>query len=249
MPLLDHFHPPLKSLHQWGSFHNAWMTTLAYSLNEDLPERFFAAPSARFGVEIDVAAPERFRDEYNGAAWTPKWEAPAATATFPFATATDELEVLVHEDYPGEIRLVGAIEFISPANKDRPETRDAFVSKCHGYLQKGIGLMIVDVVTDRHANLHDDLMTRIASGAAELGENLYVAAYQPTGKSGNGQLALWTEPLAIGEPLPTMPLWLYGGICVPARLEETYERTCRELRIKNLLSRVKQRGDRTTASG
>ncbi len=248
MPLLDHFHPPLKSLHQWGSFHNAWMTTLAYSLNEDLPARFFAAPSARFGIEIDVAALERFRDEFNGAAWTPKWQAPTATATLPFALATDELEVLVHEDYPGEIRLVGAIGFVSPANKDRPETRDAFVSKCHGYLQKGIGLMIVDVVTDRHANLHDDLMARIASGAAELGEKLYATAYQPTGKRGEGQLTMWTESLSIGAPLPTMPLWLYGGICVPARLEETYERTCRELRVNDLLGRAKQPDGHTAAS-
>ena len=248
MPLLDHFHPPLKSLHQWGSFHNAWMTFLAADLNDDLPARFFAAPSARFGIEIDVAALERFRDEFNGASWTPKWEAPTATSTLPFAIATDELEVLVHEDYPGEVRLVGAIEFVSPANKDRPETRDAFVSKCHGYLQKGIGLMIVDVVTDRHANLHDDLMARIAAGAAELGANLYATAYHPTGKRGEGQLAMWTESLALGAPLPTMPLWLYGGICVPARLEETYERTCRELRVNDLLGRLKQPGDRTTAS-
>jgi len=234
MPLLDHFHRPLKTLHQWGSFHNAWMTYLAADINATLPERFFAAPSARFGIEVDVAALERFRDEFNGAAWTPTWDAPAATATVPFAVATDELEVLVYEDYPGEVRLVGAVEFVSPANKDRPETRGAFVSKCHGYLQKGVGVLLVDVVTDRHANLHDDLLARVGGGPA-LGGHLYAAAYRPTGKNGVGELALWLNPLAVGAVLPTMPLWLYGGFCVPARLEETYTRTCRDLRVYALL--------------
>jgi hypothetical protein len=64
---------------------------------------------------------------------------------------------------------------------------------------------------------------------------LYATAYRPTGKNGSGQLALWVEPLAVERELPTMPLWLYGGFCVPARLEETYSRTCRDLRLPALL--------------
>ncbi|MBX9584474.1 MAG: DUF4058 family protein [Gemmataceae bacterium] len=235
MPLLDHHHPPVRKLVQWQSFHSAWMTTLAYDMNADLPPRFVAAPSFNLGIEVDVAALERFRDEYNGAAWEPTWTAPSATATLPFAVATDELEVLIHEDYSGEVRLVGAVEFVSPANKDRPDTRDAFVSKCHGYLQKGVGLLIVDVVTDRHANLHNDLMARVGGGAVPVEGHLYATAYHPTGKNGSGELTVWTERLAVGEPLPTMPLWMFGGICIPARLEETYATTRRNLRVDRLL--------------
>jgi hypothetical protein len=44
--------------------------------------------------------------------------------------------------------LVGAIELVSPANKDRSTHRDAFVSKCETYLRQGIGLVIIDVVTE-----------------------------------------------------------------------------------------------------
>lgn len=235
MPLFDHFHPPLRTRSQWGSFHTAWMTHLAADLNGALPKRFFAAPSARFGIEIDVAALERFRDEDNGAAWTPGWEPPAATATLPFAAATDELEVLVHEDYPGELRLVGAVEFVSPANKDRPETRAAFVSKCHGYLLRGVGVLVVDVVTDPPANLHDDLLDRLGGSPGTSGGHLYGAAYRPTGGNGSGKLGVWLQPLAVGDPLPKMPLWLLGGFCVPARLGETYLRTCHALRLFDLL--------------
>lgn len=235
MPLLDHHRPPLEPLVQWQSFHSSWMTFLAADMNESLPPRFFALASVKFGIEVDVAALERFRDQDNGQAWEPSWDAPAATATLPFAVATDELEVLIHERYPGEVRLVGAVEFVSPANKDRPETRDAFVSKCHGYLQKGVGLLVVDTVTERHANLHNDLMARVGGGAVPVDGHLYAVAYQPTGKNGTGRLGVWAERLAVGADLPTMPLWMFGGICIPARLEQTYATTRRNLRVDRLL--------------
>ena len=37
----------------------------------------------------------------------------------------------------------------------KPEHRDAFVTKCVQYLQQGVGLVLIDVVTERHpaANL------------------------------------------------------------------------------------------------
>jgi hypothetical protein len=38
-------------------------------------------------------------------------------------------------------------------------------------------------------------------------------------------------PLAVGTPLPEMPLWLSVDLCVPVRLEESYLATCRSLRI------------------
>jgi len=37
--------------------------------------------------------------------------------------------------------------------------------------------------------------------------------------------------LAVGRPLPTLPLWLAADLAVPLGLEPTYEETCRVLRI------------------
>jgi hypothetical protein len=37
--------------------------------------------------------------------------------------------------------------------------------------------------------------------------------------------------LAIGQPLPTLPLWLADDRSVPLELEASYEETCRILRI------------------
>ena len=53
--LRDHFHPPLQGRRHWESFHSAWATVLATALNQQLPQDWFAEPTASFGIEIDVA--------------------------------------------------------------------------------------------------------------------------------------------------------------------------------------------------
>jgi hypothetical protein len=42
---------------------------------------------------------------------------------------------------------------------------------------------------------------------------------------------MWTHTLALGTPLPTLPLWLAENFAVPLELELSYEETCRVLRI------------------
>ena len=69
----------------------------------------------------------------------------------------DGYEVRVSQDLGGGAELRAAIELISPANKDRPVSRRTFAAKCAGYLRHGIGLVIVDVVTSRSADLHREL--------------------------------------------------------------------------------------------
>jgi hypothetical protein len=236
VPLLDHFRPPVRNVLQWNSFHSAWLTVLAADLNEHLPPQFFAEPSARFGIEVDVAALERLGDD--GSGWTPSYTAPPAAATVPFAVATDALEVLVYEDAPGEMRLVGAVELVSPANKDRPDSREAFVTKCREYLHRGLGLVVADVVTERRANLHNQLMTDLGRAEQVVAADLYAVGYRPTGGNGHGALSLWPYPLAVGDPLPAeVPFWLWGGVCVPVRLNDTYETTLRQLKVAARLPR------------
>src|SRR5690242_17008562 len=104
MNLLDHFHPPLRPQRQWHGFHNAWATYIASTLNERLPETYFAEPNVQFGIEIDVAtfeqssgavvgAPPTIRNATNGQS---QWLPPAPTLTLPFTLITDVVEVLVY---------------------------------------------------------------------------------------------------------------------------------------------------------
>ena len=219
MPLLDHFHPPVRNVLQWNSFHSAWLATLAADLNALLPPRFFAEPSARFGIEVDVAALERMGDPAGDASdgWAPTYAAPPATATVPFAVATDALEVMVYEDAPGEMRLVGAVELVSPANKDRPDSREAFVTKCREYLHRGLGLVVADVVTERRANLHNQLMTAIGQPEQAITADLYAVGYRPTGGNGSGKLSPLAAPAGRGRAAAGRGAVLVVGRGVRAR--------------------------------
>src|SRR5688572_19393077 len=156
MPLLDHFHPPLSAERHWESFHSSWATKLADTLTERwLPPNYIAEEHVHLGpvVEIDVATFER------------EVSAPAPDGILP-AVFPDPFEVRVLSTDTGP-KLVAAIELISPGNKDRPAERRAFATKCASYLAQGISVIIVDIVTNRRANLHNEIL-RIMEAADVL---------------------------------------------------------------------------------
>ena len=225
MPLLDHFRPPLSGRRHWHSFHNSWATYLAADLNRQLPKGYFAEANVQFAIEIDVAAFEE-----PGAVPGAGWEPPAPTATIPFALTTDVIEVQVYAQDGGP-RLAGAIELVSPRNKDRATAREAFVSKCVSYISESVGLIVVDVVTDRHANLHAEIVRRLGTPGATAEPELYATAYRRVERAGAPVADLWVKELALGQPLPTLPLWLPGGLSLAVELETSYTRTRDEQRV------------------
>jgi hypothetical protein len=227
VPLLDHFHPPLSEQRHWHSFHNSWATYLSSQLNSRLPAGYFAEANVQFGVEIDVAAFEEA-----GAPPAAGWAAPPPRASFPVELPGAVVEVGVFSRSGGPV-LAGAVELVSPGNKDRPAARDALVSKCATYLRAGVGVVLVDVVTERPADLHGELLARLGGAGSAAGESpLFASAYRLVERDGAAAVDAWREPVAVGQPLPTVPLWLRGGLCLPVELEATYERTCDEQRVR-----------------
>ena len=102
----------------------------------------------------------------------------------------------------------------------------------HSMIQQGVGLVVVDVVTDRHSHWHDELLKRLGwTEELALDADLSSEAYRPVDRSGQTSLDVWQESLELGLVLPVMPLWLRGNLCLPVDLEVTYDRTCREHRI------------------
>jgi hypothetical protein len=67
--------------------------------------------------------------------------------------------------------------------------------------------------------------------AWEPATGLYAVAYRAVTVRKAPRVEVWPEVLTLGEPLPTLPLWLALDLCVPLRLEESYIATCRSLRI------------------
>jgi hypothetical protein len=60
---------------------------------------------------------------------------------------------------------------------------------------------------------------------------LYAVTCRSASNGGAGLLETWTHPLALGQPLPTLPLWLAPNLAVSLELDLSYEETCRILRI------------------
>ena len=247
MPLRDHFRPPLSKKRSWEELHGQWPAVIVIFLARKLPPRYIAGPRVHLGpyFEIDVTSFEKEElaevasagGEEGGAA-TAVWAPPRPT----WEVAThlpdqDEYEVRVYDE-EHERRLVAAVELVSPGNKDRPESRRAFVAKCAALLRQDVSVAIVDVVTIRPFNLYAELLAFLGQSDPALVPEpppLYATAcrWKSTTDSPRprSRLQTWAYPLAVGQPLPTLPLWLADNLAVPLELEASYEETCRTLRI------------------
>jgi hypothetical protein len=239
MPLLDHFNPPLNRTHPWRGFHSAWAAAMARLLNDGvLPAGYYAMPLAdRDGpIEIDVATlREAGAPEPEGGTGSPQvWAPPAPGFTVAVELpGTDAVEVQVFAN-DGDPRLAAAIELVSPRNKDRPQARQAFAVKCVGYLQQGSSVVIVDTVATRRADMHLAILGLLGVDTNTTPpSSLSATSYRAVGlEEESQQLLIWPEPLALGEPLPTLPLWIATDFSVPLDLEVSYRATCVDLRIR-----------------
>jgi hypothetical protein len=251
MPLLDHFHPPLDERYPWDSLHSGWATRRADALNDRLPEGFVAAEITHAGqLEVDVASFEQYlgpplspagagpseessADRGRTATLTrPVYTPPAPAQSFP-AVFPDTFEVRVFAR-SGGLTLVGAIELVSPGNKDFSQAQQAFAAKCATYVHGGVSLIVIDIVTNRRANLHNATM-RLLDAPPDLDLDdrvlLYAVAYRPVLRKGRAEIDVWPVPCSLGQALPTLPLRLTGGQFVPVDFEATYLETCRRRRL------------------
>lgn len=242
MPLFDHFHPPLYPHHHWESFHSNWATRIADGIAVVLPPEFQVEEHTHAGpgFEIDVATYEESSPPPDRAAdgpalatrAVPAYAPPVPEGVVP-AVFPDTFEVRVFSTTAG-LTLVAVIELVSPGNKDHPAERRAFATKCASYLAQGVSLIVVDIVTNRHANLHNDLM-RLLEAASDLdfpdGVSLYAVAYRPARRAERSEIDVWLRRLTIGAPLPTLPLRLTGDQFVAVDFEAAYQEACRRRRL------------------
>ena len=206
MPLLDHFHPPLVGRRHWESFYSSWISTISAMLNRSLPSDYFAEMRVRVRPRVEAN------------------EVPlsAADLTLP-ATFPREFGVNVYETSGGPT-LVAAIELVSPGNKDRDETRRAFAAKCATYIQRAIGLVVVDIVTSRLSQPFTEFMALVyPEQPAPAPMPLTAVSYRPVRVDGADSLEIRFRPLAVGQALPVLPLALGGLGHVTVDFEATYE--------------------------
>jgi hypothetical protein len=242
MPLRDHFHPPLHPVRHWGSFLATWAVTLADSLNGDLLPKHHYAEIHLSGVaarELDLRAPlapsvvvEHSDEPTAAAASLEGWAPPTPVVIIPTVFARD-FEVLVFQS-DSTRNPVAVIELAGPADKEGCPQRLAFATKCASYLYRGVSLIVVDIVTNRQAPLHKDILQLLDQSQRDLfpsNPDLYGVAFRPIIREEATQIDIWPHVLAVGQALPVLPLWLRGDLCLPIDLETTYAESCRRLRI------------------
>jgi Protein of unknown function (DUF4058) len=243
MPLRDHFRPPVEKRHSWDELHGGWPMIIVQKLFPQLPDGYVAAPGVHLGAafEIDVSTYEQ--DEPiavpipagSGGVAVASHAPPQPTLTLETELPDqDEYEVRIYDERHGR-RLVAAIELISPANKDRPESRRAFVGKVATLLQHNVCVSLVDIVTIRDFNLYADVLEFIGGNDPALeSKPSYLYAVTIRGRKPlrrRSLLETWFYPLHLGQPLPTLPIWLDVDLNIDLELEPSYEETCRYLRI------------------
>lgn len=241
MPLRDHFRSPVNDTHSWDEVHGGWPMEIVRNLTTILPAGFRASPRVHLGApfEVDIGSFELDEGDSN------EPTTPGGTATLAALAPTltveadlseqDEYEVRIYDTERGRT-LVAAIEIVSPANKDRPNSRDMFVTKCTALLQQEVCISIVDLVSVRQANLYTELLARLGRSDPHLGATppaLYAVTLRGrTTPKKRGLLDAWFYPMTVGQPLPTLPIWLGYDLRVMLPLEVSYEETCRVLGIR-----------------
>ncbi|WLD13034.1 hypothetical protein [Planctellipticum variicoloris] len=221
MPLRDHFRSPVDNVHAWDELHGGWPAMIVRQLDEMLPEPWFAAPGVHLGTLQEVA----------DATTSPL--RPTLTLE-PQLPGQDVYEVRISDSRRNR-RLVAAIEIVSPSNKDRPETRGMFVSKVAAILKHDICVSIVDVATTSPFNLYAELMNFLGGTDPALGDQpppISAATLRTRYEGPRRLLDHWYYPLAVGENLPTLPVWLKADWAISLDLEASYEEACRTLRIR-----------------
>jgi len=118
--------------------------------------------------------------------------------------------------------VVAIIEIVSPGNKNSRHALRAFVEKSFGFLQQGIHLLIIDLFPPSRRDpqgMHKAIWDEIRDEPFELPQDkpLTLAAY-----SAGVPKKAYVEPVAVGDPLPGMPVFLDPDSYILASLEASY---------------------------
>jgi hypothetical protein len=233
MPMHDWTTVPAGIFH---AFHHEWISETSRALNRGLlPDAYYALPeqvAAGFGPDVLTLQggvqddPDRFDDE---------GDACVATATMlqtrPHSRFTAQTEAEFYRRKKSSIvvrhvsgdRIVAILEIVSPGNKSSRHAFQAFVDKACELLEHRVHLLIVDPFPPgpRDPNgVHAAIWEQVEDAPFDLpaDQPLTLVAYEC-----DLTTRAYIEPVAVGRPLPDMPLFLKPNGCVMVPLETTYQ--------------------------
>jgi hypothetical protein len=211
---------------QFHDFHQSWTITIRNALNAGrLPPGYFAMVEQKVGgPEADVITLEL--SPLAGLApggvaadlQPPKVRFVTHTETANYARKANRITIR-HPD--GDV--VAMIEIVSPGSKDSRHAIRAFARKAVELLQAGVHLLVVDLFPASRRDpqgIHQVIWDRLRDELFTLppGKPLTVAAY-----AAGIETVAYVEPVAVGDPLPDMPVFLTADRYVSCPLEATYQ--------------------------
>ena len=216
----------------WHDFHYAWFAEIRRVLNLGvLPEGYYANAERRIsGVEPDVLALEEASHELVGddgdggvatATAPPKLAVSKTAIAYPKTYRALQLRVVVRHESGN--RVVAYFELTSPANKDRRASVEAFTEKAHDAIVKDVHLSLVDLFPPRRHDTPGGLVGSVADavGCGDIepptAKPLMIGAFDAARPP-----VCYAEPLAVGDALPDLPIFLRPGFWVPVPLASTY---------------------------
>ncbi len=206
-------------------FHQRWISAICDLLNTGgLPKGYFALGEQVAGGPIpDVLSLRSSR--------APSGEQ-VATLPPPQTRFVHQSEHAVYARKANRVvvrhkrgRIVSVVEIVSPGNKDSRNALRAFVEKSTSLLEQGVNLLIVDPFPpgprDPHG-IHKEIWDDIHEEPFELPADkpLTLVAY-----SAGAVKTAYVEPIAVGDALPDMPLFLDEERYVPCPLEKSYDQS------------------------
>jgi hypothetical protein len=227
MPIHDWTRVDAGTFH---SFHQQWIASLCATFNTGgLPDGYFAlAEQIIGGPAPDVVALQSTAPRKSG----PRFNRAVAVATPPRARIVQQAEMERYASKADRIvvkhargQVIALIEIVSPGNKGSRHALRAFVEKMAALLDQGIHLLVIDLfppsVRDPQG-IHRAIWDEVTNDPFEMppDKQLTTVAY-----SAGAVKVAYVEPVAVGDLLPDMPLFLEPGLHVPVALEATYQAT------------------------
>jgi hypothetical protein len=124
-------------------------------------------------------------------------------------------------------RTVAVIEIVSPGNKDSKRAFQQFIDKSLEFIGSGVHLLVVDLFPPSkrdpfgvHRVIWDEFEDEDVLFEFPPGKDRILASYD----AGREKTA-YVEPIAVGDVLPDMPLFLFPGRHIKVPLEATYQTT------------------------
>ena len=215
-------------------FHQDWVQEIKHALNRGvLPAGYYAISEQSTRPADDRFIPDVLALQENDGAADGGPEDGGLLLAPPRTAVTAETDADAYRRRQNRVavrrgrddRVVAVIEVVSAGNKQSRQAMDEFVAKCGGFLAAGVHLLLVDLhpPTARDPDgVHGTVWDRVGAVPyrAPAGKPLTLAAYEC-----DDAIRAYVEPVAVGDPMPAMPLFLRTGGHVGVPLEATYAAT------------------------